>query len=462
MQPNPATHAPTSAPTAREGTLRDPALIATIQHLRQTDNLTNWWFILRTYAVLAVVIGGTLAASVAMNQAGWSAWWQVPIYAIAIVIVGACQHQLSGLAHEGVHHTLFKHRKLNDLASDWFCMFPLFSSTHHYRLQHLAHHQFVNDPDRDPDISQLKSSGHWLGFPVSKREFVRTILKQMWVPNLIRFMRIRAQYNATGTDQNPYLRKGVKPSKVAVRIGVLYILIMVISLTVLTIVGNPLLLAVIPGVLWLGMIAIFSRLPADKFHQSRVHPVISLRVMTLMRLTFITALFASLAWITLLTGRWAALDFFLLWVVPIMTSFAFFMILRQLVQHGNGDRGWTTNTRTFLQNPLVRYAVFPMGQDYHLPHHMYASVPHFRLAKLHDALMQIPEYSDEATVVEGYFRPRYAGQVNPTVLDIVTPEYAPHSGQVFVDDSVLEQDEVEDKEQILKVGEELRQTATKE
>ncbi len=65
------------------------------------------------------------------------------------------------------------------------------------------------------------------------------------------------------------------------------------------------------------------------------------------------------------------LIYVLLWLVPLFTSFSFFMILRQLVQHGNGDRGKLTNTRTFLLAPLINFAVFPMGQDYHLPHHLY-------------------------------------------------------------------------------------------
>jgi len=38
-----------------------------------------------------------------------------------------------------------------------------------------------------------------------------------------------------------------------------------------------------------------------------------------------------------MTGAPAAVYYFLLWVVPLLTSFSFFMILRQLVQHGNGD-----------------------------------------------------------------------------------------------------------------------------
>ena len=106
-------------------------------------------------------------------------------------------------------------------------MFPLFGSTQHYRLQHIAHHQFVNDPDRDPDISQLKTSGHWLSFPVSRGVFLRTLLAQLWVPNLFRFIRIRAAYNAIPTEKNPYLKKGWKPNKTTIRVGILYMLVLV-------------------------------------------------------------------------------------------------------------------------------------------------------------------------------------------------------------------------------------------
>src|SRR5262249_2297278 len=128
----------------KEKTLNDPELKAALQKLRQTDNWTNWYYILRTYLYLAVVIGGGVWFFLYLMSSGISFWWNVPITLVAIVLVGAGQHQLSGLSHEGVHHTLFKNRTLNDLASDLLTMFPLFSSIHHYRLQHLAHHQFVN------------------------------------------------------------------------------------------------------------------------------------------------------------------------------------------------------------------------------------------------------------------------------------------------------------------------------
>jgi fatty acid desaturase len=343
---------------------------------------------------------------------------------------------------------------LNDLASDLLCMFPLFSSTHHYRLQHLAHHQFVNDPLRDPDVSQLQTSGHWLPFPLTRPQFRRALLKQLWLPNLVRFIRIRAAYNATGTDKSPYVRKGHKPSKVAVRIGVAYLLLQVALLTALVWLRQPLWLAVAPAACWAVVMVVYLLLPASKYHQSRVHPVISQRVATLLRVSYLTVLFNALAWVTYLTGEWAAAYYAVLWVVPLGTSFAFFMILRQWVQHGNADRGWLTNTRIFFVSRFINFSVFPIGQDYHLPHHLYATVPHYRLRRLHEALLEYPEYRAQALEVHGYFVSPERPQVHPTVVDVLGPEYAAREFRgVHIDNSVLEDDEVEEKAAIIAEGE---------
>jgi fatty acid desaturase len=433
-------------------TLKDPALKEQLQLLRQTDNLTNWYYLTRTYLFLAAVIGGAVWFHLARPGLGLSWVWELPVALAAIVLVGAGQHQLSGLAHEGSHHILFRGRYLNDLAADWFCMFPLFGSVHHYRLQHLAHHQFVNDPLRDPDVSQLQTSGHWLNFPLGKREFLRTLVKQLWVPNLVRFIRIRAQYNATGTDKNPYLRKGVTLSKVAVKIGVAYLLWSVLMFTALVVNGDSVLLAVAPAVGLLAICLVFLQLPDDKYHQSRVHPVVPLRWMTVLRMTFFTLLFAALAWTTYLTGEWAGVYFLVLWLVPLLTSFSFFMILRQLVQHGNGGRGWLTNTRVFLVSRFINFCVFPMGQDYHLPHHMFATVPHYRLRRLHQFLLSYPEYLEQAVVVEGYFLPPHRPAERPTVLDVLGPVYAPRARDVFIDNTVMEGDAFDEREAIIREG----------
>jgi fatty acid desaturase len=439
--------------------LNDAALKAALQDLRKTDNLRNWWYVLRSYLFLGLVIGGTITFYVYQQTEQFSFWWNVPVTFVAIILIGAGQHQLSGLAHEGVHHILFKNRLLNDLASDLLTMFPLFSSTHHYRLQHLAHHQFVNDPDRDPDISQLKTSGHWLNFPLIRKDVIRKLYQQLWIPRLIRFIRIRAAYNATGTDKNPYLFAGKKPSKVAVRIGILYLLGLIGTLITLFYTDVDVLwLCAVPAGMWAAISLVYYRLPTEKFHQSRVHPVVPLRYMTMLRLAYLTILFTGLAAITKLTGYPAVLIYVLLWLVPLFTSFSFFMILRQLVQHGNGDRGKLTNTRTFLVAPLIRFAVFPMGQDYHLPHHLYATIPHYRLKKLHEFLLQYPEYREQATVVEGYFAPPHHPQSNPTVVDVLGPEYAArHTREVSIDNTVMEGDRFEGREEIEAVAKKLQE-----
>jgi fatty acid desaturase len=180
---------------------------------------------------------------------------------------------------------------------------------------------------------------------------------------------------------------------------------------------------------------------------------VSQRVATMLRVSYATAVFAGLAWITLATGRWAAVYYFVYWLVPIATSFSFFMILRQLVQHGNADRGWLTNTRVFFVSQFIRFSVFPIGQDYHLPHHLFATVPHYRLKKLHQLLLEYPEYQEEAVQVHGYFLPKGKPPTNPTVLDVLGADYAPRSFRgVHIDNSVLEDVVVEEKAEILDEG----------
>src|SRR5262249_19753885 len=258
---------------------------------------------------------------------------------------------------------------------------------------------------------------------------------------------------AIPTEKNPYLKKGWKRNKTTVRVGILYMVGLVATLAVLVYVEQPLLLAIIPAALWAAIMTFYALIPDTMYHQSRVHPVISMRAMTLGRISYVTVLFWTIAWLSLTVTPWAAVFYLLLWAVPIFTSFSFFMILRQLVQHGNGDRGWLTNTRVFFVNRLINYAVFPIGQDYHLPHHLFASIPHYRLRQLHEILLDCPHDRARPVVVEGYFLPSHRPPTAPTVLDVLGPEYAPSQFRgVHIDNSVLEDDEVEEREAIIKEG----------
>src|SRR5258708_7951825 len=151
--------------------LNTPEIQRRINALRTVDNVRNWFYLVREYAI----VGSIIALAIVFYQwrGEWElAWaWNVPVTLVAVTLIGACQHRLTNLTHESAHYMLFRNRKLNEFVSDWFCMYPLLSTTHHYRLQHLAHHQFVNDPEKDPDITQLETRGHRFPSPLLQRLF---------------------------------------------------------------------------------------------------------------------------------------------------------------------------------------------------------------------------------------------------------------------------------------------------
>jgi hypothetical protein len=134
--------------------LNDPIVAARVKEFRKPDNTTNWLHLAHVYLFLGAVAGLTLAFYFYREDWGLSWLWNIPVTILAVILLGAGQHRLTTLGHEASHYMLFHNRLLNELASDFLCMFPVWSTTHHYRLQHLAHHQFPNDPERDPDVTQ--------------------------------------------------------------------------------------------------------------------------------------------------------------------------------------------------------------------------------------------------------------------------------------------------------------------
>lgn len=430
--------------------LTDPSIKKAIQELRQPDDFTNWLYLARTYLYLAAVIGATVWFFHANAQSGWGFWWNLPITFVAVILVGAGMHQLTALTHEASHFSLFRNRWTNELVSEFFCMYPLFSATHLYRLQHVAHHQFVNDPHRDPDLAQLQESGHWIGNPAPRGAFMRMLFRQIWIPNIVKFMLARAKFNAVGTEKNPYFPEGMVISKTPKRIGIAYLLGMVAILALANFGNWPYLLWAGPAVLTFLMVARVLSLKPDQFIVTRIAPVVPAKISMLCRLSLNGLIFTVLGLLCFYVDPWAPAYYALLWVLPIFTSFGLFMMLRQVVQHGNADRGWITNTRVFLLNQAYRFAVFPLGQDYHLPHHMYASVPHYRLKKLHEVLMQCPEYAAEATEVHGYFHSPENPKVRPTVVDVLGPDWSPRTEhEAFLDHAILDNMEVTEKEKII-------------
>lgn len=94
------------------------------------------------------------------------------LYPIAIIIIGARMHALTILMHDATHYRFLKNRKWNDIISNFFTMYPIFTSIERYRANHLMHHQHLNSED-DPDWV-AKLTKREFQFPKSKREFLIT------------------------------------------------------------------------------------------------------------------------------------------------------------------------------------------------------------------------------------------------------------------------------------------------
>jgi fatty acid desaturase len=407
-----------AAPPAR--VLNDAELLRRVNALRDTDNLTSWYYLVREWLFLAAVIGGTIAFYYLLLARDWSLAWALPVTLVAILCVGAGQHRLATLTHEAAHYMLFKSRLLNELVSEWFCMFPILGQTHPYRVQHLGHHQYPNDPERDPDWEQMVRSGHRYDFPMSRGRFLWECLwKQvLWFPALIRYVLVRAFY-VVDQGSGPYSmrRRTWWPLRV---LGLVYMLTLIGVLAWGVWQDERAILLVAPVAMYVPALAVYALAPAPWLAEFAIKSDLPVRWQNCLRLTFYTLLAAAIAWATVLTGMPWWLFYFILWLVPLGTSFSLFMILRQVVQHGNADRERYTNTRVFLVNSLISMSVFPIGNDYHLPHHLCPLVPHYNLRKLHELLMEVDEYRDQAVVVHGYFLPAERPQEHPTVVDLLT------------------------------------------
>ncbi|MEO1262346.1 MAG: fatty acid desaturase family protein [Bacteroidota bacterium] len=100
----------------------------------------------------------------------WAQFPSVWLYILAVIVIGARMHALAILMHDATHYRFMKNRKWNDLLSNIFTMYPIFTSIEKYRRNHLAHHQELNT-DEDPDwVAKLGKRS--FTFPQSRAQFL--------------------------------------------------------------------------------------------------------------------------------------------------------------------------------------------------------------------------------------------------------------------------------------------------
>lgn len=108
------------------------ALSARVFHRWLLPTLAEWT------AIILLCIGGF-----AIDH--WAAW------ALITVLIGSRQHALGVLGHDGAHYTAAENRKLNDLASELLCFWPVITGLEDFRRFHFDHHRHFGT-DRDPEL----------------------------------------------------------------------------------------------------------------------------------------------------------------------------------------------------------------------------------------------------------------------------------------------------------------------
>lgn len=151
--------------------------------LMRVDNRTNLVYLLKEYALLALVLAASILA-----LRGWQAGrlGTIPFALMALLgvaCIAAIQHRFSALAHDASHYAFFKNKWANELVSDYLLMFPIMGMTQRFRATHLGHHQYLNDPIRDPDVVRLNHPDPQR-FPTEPGAFVwRYVVRALWPPN---------------------------------------------------------------------------------------------------------------------------------------------------------------------------------------------------------------------------------------------------------------------------------------
>ena len=78
-------------------------------------------------------------------------------------------------------------------------------------------------------------------------------------------------------------------------------------------------------------------------------------------------------------------EYLVLWILPLVTVVQAILRLRAIAEHGatTDFSSPLTAARTNLAPAWLEWLIFPHQVNYHVEHHLYASVPHYRLRELH-------------------------------------------------------------------------------
>jgi fatty acid desaturase len=122
-----------------------------------------------------------------------------------------------------------------------------------------------------------------------------------------------------------------------------------------------------------------------------------------MRLHVITVTSLQLAfWIAVATGYWQ--EALLLYWIPVMIGLVLLNIFFQWLPHVPFDKTDRYGKARVIEWPMGHWIL--LGQNFHLGHHLWPSVPFYNYRRLNDRLR--PQFESAGARLEGFFLPRMA------------------------------------------------------
>ena len=243
-------------------------------------------------------------------------------FVLVVIVLGGRQLALAILSHEAAHRTLFRTPWLNDVVGDWLCARLIWNDVPRYRVHHLKHHSHTGTA-ADPDVSLTRN------LPTTRRSLKNKCIRDLTGQTAVR--RLVAQ------------------------------LLMDI------------------GVFGYTVAAEVERLPRNgrRWRDYALSGLQNMGGFVLTNLLLATVLAAAGA----LWTYWA-------WVAAYFTTFSLFIRIRSIAEHAclEDSADLFKNTRTTRAGWLARMTVAPMHVNYHLEHHVMASVPFYRLPLMHKLL----------------------------------------------------------------------------
>ncbi len=255
---------------------------------------------------------------------------KILICIFALIILGGRQLALGIITHDAAHGTLFKTKWMNDHLVDWLCARPVWNNLHHYRPYHLKHHAKTSTPD-DPDLILVA------GLPTTRASIMRKFARDI---------------------------VGITGLKFVVGRFLMDMGFMEWSVT--------------SEVKWLPQTG----------RQWWDYPVTFIRNSG--RSILMNGLLFSVLWAA------GAPALYGLWLLAYITPFPLFIRIRSMAEHADRETSSDVlkNTRTTKAGFIARALVAPINVNFHIEHHLMASVPYFRLPKMHRMLRErgyVPE-----------------------------------------------------------------------